>query len=353
MRATGTRARGPSLVLLALAASFGPAGPAGAAAQDIATLNCLPDRVWTLATDTIPAPWPAYHPRATFVRAQERLATGAGWAGAAAEVRAAFDAVADLARLDGDRRATLGAEIDAMAADLEAHGGDPAGLEDQGRFRVTARRDELVYRFDGEELAVRRSAPAETVRAVCWTAVAANELLGLANAPARRATLEELGSIVSAWDAFNATGYAQYPWELFLNRPDGMRPPRTQLILMHPGVALEVPGLFDDLEGATRSESVILELFGVLRYTADRRFYGGASLLVSLPESQSVGAGILAHAGPLKAGYVWRAEGEGEPDRDGVVVTADLLQLLQGAPDVYQAARAEALGLLRRSLGAP
>lgn len=346
------RARTVLRALLVAAAST-LSWAAGAGAQDVATMNCLPDRVWTLATDTIPEPWAGYHPRVTFRRAQERLATGSGWRGAAAEVRAAFGAMADLARLDTDRRTALLAQLDAMAADLAAHGGATEGLEDQGRFQVTPRRDELAYRFDGTELTVRRDAPVETVRAICWTAVAANELLGLANAPARRATLEELGSIVAAWDAFNETGYAQYPWELFLNRPDGLRPPRTQLILMHPGVALEVPGLFDGLEEATRTESVILEVGGALRYTADRRFYGGASLVLSLPDAESVGAGVLAHMGPLKAGYVWRAEAEGEPDRDGVVVTADLLQLFRGAPDLYQAAREEALALLRRTLAVP
>lgn len=326
-----------------------------AAGQSALALNCQPDNVWDLATDTVPDAWQEHHPRAVTEQALAEVAAageGLRWAAGALAVRSSFEEMVRLGGLDAAVRDRIRSELDAAQRDLAAGGGTTGGVANSTRFdpvldRIDGREEVVFPRFTAGELAVAATEPLATIRAVCWTAVAANELLAFANGNARQATLDGLRDIVAAWDAFNETGYAQYPWELWLNRPAGLRPPRWQVILAHPGVGIELTGIADGIEETRRSDVVLMELAGLIRYNGRRSFYVGASALASLPGDASPGGGLLVHMGPfLKAGYVWRAEAEGEPDRDGILVTADLLQLFADAPGLYRRAREQVADLL-------
>jgi hypothetical protein len=330
-------------VSCALGASIAAAlAPPPASAQATIFRECQARQVWTQSPDTFPSPWPAAHPSLTYERARAEAGSGR-WDLAAAEVEASFRLLADHAVLAPELRVPMEAQLDSMRRDLVARAGTRQGLRNVGRFasHLTPQGAEFSFGTAAPRLTVTADQPLETIRAICWTAVPANELLGLANRIAEDAVLQGLDRAVAAWDAFNTTGYAQYPWELLLNRPpDGLMPPRVQWIVMHPSVGLELVGTGDP-RSMRRVDTILLEPLGVLRYTDDRRFYAGVSFLASLSSSERIGLGPMIHLGQfLKLGYVFRsADDNAESGRDGVVVTADLLQLLAGAPAVYRSAQ--------------
>lgn len=317
--------------------------------------ECQADRVAARAGE-VAEPWADALPGAVHARALAALAATGDWGAAARQVTAAFRTAAALAGLDPDVAGRLLTALRAAESDLSAMGGSPEGLEGGGRFRLFVRPTgaELTQLGDGP-LAIEPTDPLPEVRAVCWTALAAQRLLDAANAGARDRTLQGLQRAVAAWDAFNESGYASYPWELPLNPPGAdLMPPRWQVVLLHPGLAVEIAG-FREIESARRADAVLVEPLGVLRYNDARSFYIGASVVASFTDSESPGLGALIHAGPyLKAGYVFRREADGEPDRDGILLTADLLQILRDAPGAYRAARDRvAERLVDRALGLP
>jgi hypothetical protein len=342
-------------VVVACAITVGLA-PVNTGAQQEIFRECQPGRLWQQDPHAFPDPWSGLHPRATFERARAEVAA-ARWDRAAGEVAASFHGLADAANLSPDRRDLMVAQLDAMTRDLLDRAGSRTGLRNAGRFGVTVtpRGAEFTFGTGDIVLAVTPDEPVETIRAVCWTAAAGGALLDGANRVARDAVLQGLERAVAAWDAFNTTGYAQYPWELWLNRPpDGLMPPRVQWILMHPNVGLELVGT-GNLASARRVDTILIEPLGVLRYTDGRRFYLGASLLASLSSNESIGLGPMLHLGQYgKLGYVFRSAADSdERGRDGLVMTADVLQFVTSAPEMYQRARDRLAARLGAAVGTP
>lgn len=332
-----------------LVATLALLAPAGAAAQADIMRECQADVVWEQDFEALAHPWAVLHPRASYARAMEELARTGRWDAAADQLIRSFDLLAEHATLADSARRIVRGQLEEMRADLRGRAGSAAGLANVGRFGSFLTPAAAEFTFGGNDvvLDVTRDEPVETIRAVCWTAIAAEALLSFANRNARGAVLQGLHRAVAAWDAFNSAGYAQYPWEVLINPPpDGLMPPRWQVILMHPGVALELEGV-RDLRTSRRLDTILIEPVGLLWYTEARTFYLGTSLVASMPGGESPGLGPMAHIGPfLKAGYVFRFDTAAEPDRDGLVLTVDLLQLVTGAPAAYERARNQAAELL-------
>jgi hypothetical protein len=341
-----------SLVLLCVALLTG-LSVARANAQDLIFRECQADRVWSQEADTLPHPWAILHPTATYERALAALTLTGRWDAAANEIITSFRLLAEHADLAPERRERLESELAALQRDLAARGGGSTGLQNVGRFGSDVDQEAVEFTFGGANTLLRVTAqePLETIRAVCWTAIPANSLLSFANRNARFTVLQGLDRAVAAWDAFNTTGYAQYPWELLLNRPKGgIMPPRWQFVVMHPSVGLEVAGV-RDLSTARRDNTILMEPLGVLWYTGSRRFYVGASALISLPSSESPAVGAMLHMGSfVKIGFALRGSVEGESRGDAVVMTADLLQLLTSAPAIYQKSRDQAASMLSAAI---
>jgi hypothetical protein len=96
-----------------------------------------------------------------------------------------------------------------------------------------------------------------------------------------------------------------------------------------------------------RLEVGTLEPLGVVWYRRDWRTYFGASSLISVPSGEDLGYGGMVHLGrTVKAGYVWRST----RDKRGVVLSADLYQLVAKAPELLRDARGR-IAALRDSIG--
>jgi hypothetical protein len=326
---------------------------APAAGQQSADLfaECRPDRIRTTQFETFPGVLAS--PAVTIPRARERLAATGSWTAAADEVIASFRILADTADLPAAQRRVMEEQLRVMRADLAGNAGSPAGLDNVGRFgsHIEPTGAEFSFGTSTRVIVVEPTEPLPHIRAVCWTAVPADALLHLGNEAARNATLAGLDRAVAAWDAFNGSGYRQYPWELLVNGPGSpLMPPRTQVILMHPGVALELADV-DDIDTVRRLDTILLEPIGFLVYNERRTFYGGVSAVVSFPSGESPGIGPMVHLGPwAKAAWVFRRDAPGSPG-SGLVVTADLLQVLTDAPAQYRRARDRVEGELRAAVG--
>jgi hypothetical protein len=195
-------------------------------------------------------------------------------------------------------------------------------------------------------------------RALCYRAVALDRMLSAYGAPARLDAREKLDEAVSEWNAYGEKSYSQYPWELALNSArfddKAIHPPRNQIILLHPAVSLELvpqPGGTDggsSLKDLHRFTSVTIEPVGFISYKTGYEWYLGASLLVSAPQPElPLGAGAMIHLGEVgKLGYVFRSKRGDGRRRDGIVISADLLQLLTSMPKTWQENRDRALSRL-------
>lgn len=336
------------LIVAAAVVALGGLAPPGAAAQEPVQVarECRDDRVWDRAPAEFEAPWDALHPRLTFERAKARVPAG-GWRAAGDELLETLDVLLAAVALDSGVAARLRSELEALRADLARGTRHAESLPHGNRFAVEI--DEGVAEFldlPGDRVVLAPDDGLETVRAFCWTAIAAQRVLTLANAPARRAAVTGLSNAVRAWDRFNATGYSQYPWEVLLNAASpGLMPPSVQWIVLHPAVGIELVG--DELDAMQRLDVLLLEPLGVVAYTRDRAFYVGAAGVISVPSQAPVGAGVMLHVGPyLKVGHVWRRGTTG----NGVVLSVDLYRWLSGVPERFHRARDRASALAQASL---
>ena len=136
-----------------------------------------------------------------------------------------------------------------------------------------------------------------------------------------------IAATVDRWDNFIRSGYAQYPWELWLNghgKVDltNLEPPRRQWVFLHPSAGVEVVG---GGSHSRRADVAMIEPLGHVWYSENRSFYTGASLALTLPSDRPPGAGILLHIGRYgKVGYVFRRKDGTGRNQNGVLFSLDL-----------------------------
>ncbi len=295
--------------------------------------------------------WQDAHPNAIYARFADDIATGR-WEVVFDEFRSS---VAQETRLPPDARARLLHQLDALAADLAAVADrdtrvgilDAARAFNRQRFRMDSfvpvdADDEVYTLFPGtpDEIEINASTPPDVRRALCWNVIAADKLVTRYGETDRDVAVAALDRIVGQWDRFNATSYSMYPWELWANslgtRRTSLVPPRRQVVFLHPSVSFGVTG--GALEDLQRQDLAALEVAGLLVYNAPRTWYGGASVLVTLPAQGGPGVGGLVHLSPtLRGGYVFRLADGGSGG--SVVVSLDLYKALTGIPARLQTLR--------------
>ncbi|HEU4628721.1 MAG TPA: hypothetical protein VFS08_03220 [Gemmatimonadaceae bacterium] len=360
MRAVRRLAAGLSAAALALA-------PRSAAlAQGPVAQDCDYRVVSAMDTAALGAAARGAHPDVAYAGMLPRIAAGE-W------LVLADSLVADVAaetRIPAPAWETFRRQLQALRDELAfvAASADPARLRTLARgvtlerFRITpptAVEPESAYVLfvRGPEPIALGALPGPARRALCWRAMAIGRMLAAYGGLARAEATAALQAAARQWDAYGETGYSQYPWELAINGArfdaSAIAPPRTQLVVLHPALALELsaPAL-DELERLERTDAITVEPIGIIRYTASRRMYYGLSALVSLPGDGRVGTGLLAHLGTYgQVGAVlFRARDETGSRGRSVVVSADLYQFLAGMPAAIRDARTRALGTLRDSL---
>lgn len=193
-----------------------------------------------------------------------------------------------------------------------------------------------LFRGTPQVILLDDSVPADTRRAVCWTAIAVRRVLTTFNEPALRDVATRLRELSDRWDRFGASSYSQYPWELWINGKvaragSDLEPPLHQLVVLHPAPAMELTGgRYPDWHAA---DVAIVELLGILRYDRSRSSFAGASGVAELSRGDRVGYGVVVHAGRvLQVGYVRRSGGGGARRGGAIIVGADLMRLLTGPP---------------------
>lgn len=202
-----------------------------------------------------------------------------------------------------------------------------------GKYRLFEGPDSLV--FVAQDLIPWR-------REACWQAIAVNEVVRRRADPGYTAGATVFAKRVKEWEAFHAAAYEPFPWErpftAWLDRRtdnalDDLRPPRYQVILLHPGIGSTLRGSLSSWrKGDLRSSPTIWwELAGLVRYNSRYTGRYGASLLMAIPEDGGVGLGPMLHVSKYALAYVFQNSGDGESGR-GVVLTVDLYKFITGGP---------------------
>lgn len=170
--------------------------------------------------------------------------------------------------------------------------------------------------------------------------------------PQRAAFVAYLARLDAQWTAYLGAARGQYPWELLLNsalyrKTGGFdRPPTSQWIVAHPGVAFEVVRNGRD---RNPSEVLLLELLGWQRWTwsEEGRPGGGrgGSLTLSWRDAgdgrRNLGYGALFYLPKGSTiGYVWRPQRGDAQDEHALVLSADLVKFFNDRSTI----RAKLLG---------
>jgi hypothetical protein len=228
------------------------------------------------------------------------------------------------------------------------------------RFRIVRDPDaDKVYLFfrQPDQVTIDAAMSPDVRRQYCWRALSINRILTQYGEKARAATALALQTYVAQWDSYNANGYLQYPWELYLNGKwaydrDSLAPPRRQWVIAHPNVAIEQAG--PNLKSSRLDQIVTLEPIGYLWYTEDRKSYLGLAALLTFSSDRDVGRGLLLHFGKTaKLGYVWRDKDAQNHSQNGVVFTMDLYQLLADPPQSQFDSRGRTKAILDKVLNSP
>ncbi len=324
--------------------------PLGAAAQTVATY-CE-----TRVPDETPTNLDVLHPQVVY-RSVSAAIERNDWGQVATTL--ADELRATKAAIPAPMRASFQRQLDAFAREMR----DVVDSEDaaekmanaasvrQARFKMD-RSDAGGYAFfkgTPDEIEITPTTGLAVAREICYRAYGAAKILAKYGEPGRNRVRDALTHYVSLWDNYNRNGYSQYPWELYVNglwtlQRDSYMPPRTQWVLMHPAVAIELP--WPHSSDWRRLDVISVEPVGYLRYRNDRTTYVGASLLVSISAAADAGFGGLAHLGRVgKLGYVYHRRSSTAGARHGVVFSLDLYRIVAGVPQKLEDARARVAAL--------
>lgn len=194
-----------------------------------------------------------------------------------------------------------------------------------------------LFRVDtAHKIVINRHLPSDLRRRLCWTAMVTQRILISFSEPALERVVVRLNRLATLWDRYRDNAQSQLPWELWLNsrlslRRGALEPPRQQIILLHPAIAVEVSG--GKYPAWTRVDVVPLEILGLLFYNGERTSYWGLSGMAIAARDSRIGLGVLAHLGQAaKVGYVWRSRVNPDDRGNGALFTVDLFKFLVGAP---------------------
>jgi hypothetical protein len=184
------------------------------------------------------------------------------------------------------------------------------------------------------------SPPSAIRRSICWEALAIHRVVASITLAGYARGAAVFADRVAEWDAFHKASYAQYPWERgltnmidarFFHSFDDLRPPRVQIILLHPGVGSTVTGSIRSWKKRNLRSSPTLwwEALGAAFYTRGygRRF--GGSLVLTAPESDGLGIGPMLHLSRYAMGYVFTSKAQSN-HRGSLLMTIDLYKRLGG-----------------------
>ncbi len=325
--------------------------------------DCDYDAVVAHGPDAYEGAWQDLHPTRVYDRVRPFVDQGE-WGAVGAAFAQGFRLSETVP--SGPAREVVQAELDAFAAELRAVENEPERIAraqgvDGRRFDIDI--DPIsfdVTLFPGTTGAVDLGAlGAEARRDVCWRAMAARRVLVRYGEPGRQRAVSALTSMVTLWNRYNETSYSQYPWELWINGLASgplrvetladLAPPRTQFVVLHPGVALEAAGFGEGFGDLRRLDVLTFEPVGILRYNDARTSYLGVSALITVPADAGPGLGGLLHFGNrVQIGFVYRDAGDAGRG-SGVVLSVDVFKVLAGVPSALER-RAEELPVLAEPL---
>lgn len=315
------------------------------AAQDGASVGaqCNEARVTRLDVESVPPDQRATLPQVLI--AAESAAINAGQSvRAIANIRRAFAADEatwpDTVRHRFDRqadslvRAIVRSDVRGKGAKVIDNDFFQPAMITLNKYRLFEDADSLVFVDSDVASPWRRSA--------CWEAIAIHRVVALRTDDDYGKGHTVFADRVKLWEAFHSAAYEPFPWERHLtvwldrrthNALDDLRPPRYQVILMHPGIGTTVHGSLTSLgKGDLRSSPTLWwELAGLVRYNSRYTGRFGASLLMSIPEDGGVGVGPMFHVSKYALAYVFQRSPETGSGR-GLVLTLDLYKFITGGP---------------------
>ncbi len=290
--------------------------------------------------------WAVGSPKANYEAILPRLARDE-WFAVADSLHADF--AADSTPLPGTAHAVLLAHLDTLRREFAAVSGvrmSRAQATGTGPRQVRFNEDALggrVFLFNNQ-LVIDSSWTVVQRRAICGRTVAIRRMLFAWGQPGRENATAALQASATRWDNYSTRGYFQFPWELAINSigfdAASDDPPRSQWVVAHPAFGLEfISSRVESLDEFQPLETLTIEL-GWLRYNASRSFYSGLTLFASIPGTEVMGFGAMLHLGPkVKVGYVTRSNDAAGNSRNGVVVSADLAQIIAKTPATLQSMR--------------
>ena len=261
------------------------------------------------------------------------------------------DFAADATVLPGSARVVMLAHLDTLRREFAAVSGvrmSQARATGTGPRQVRFNEDQnlagdTVF-FFSNRIAIDASWTAAQRRAICGRTVAIRRMLLAWGQPGRENATAALQASATRWDNYSTRGYFQFPWELAINSigfdAASDDPPRSQWVVAHPAFGLEfIASRVESLDDFQPLETLTIEL-GWLRYNASRSFYTGLTLFGSIPSAEVMGFGAMLHLGPkVKVGYVTRSDDAAGKSRNGIVVSADLAQIIAKTPATLQSMR--------------
>lgn len=153
--------------------------------------------------------------------------------------------------------------------------------------------------------------------------------------PARIAVFNRISEVEEQFDRYLFEGFPMFPWEAYVNSrflakehiAEG--PPNHQLVIFHPGVAVETDT--QNFSAAEPDLALIVEPFGWIYYPKDEKFktWWGISTIASIKDDDGFGVGVVGHYKNFSLGVTWH-----DSDKGGTLFDDDPFILL--SMDLYQ-----------------